>query len=383
MTPAASARTSIVSASRSRCRSRARSRPASRRSTARDPEPRALHVRAGRAHPVRKETAAPELAAALRLAEEVATASAAGATAGARCGSRRPAVFAFDDRGGVERAWTEAEPHAHMLVEELMILANECVAALLAGRRREALFRVHERPDPQSVLLLLAKLADLDVPTPPAPEADRLGPSAAADLAAAVAERVMTYVRRSRSRHRGVSRARPPLAQAGALPPREPRPFGSGERPTAISRRRSAAIPISSSIARCCASSAPATLPRRMGSTTWRSTRPPGGRRSSSRADELCLAWLLETRLRELGWETEWEGEITGLIGSGLFVRFGEVFEGYVPVRRVPGYVEAQPARNALVGRRGGGAYRLGDRLRVRVADIRRHEGKVELSPAA
>ena len=57
-----------------------------------------------------------------------------------------------------------------MLVEELMILANEAVAGLLAGRKREALYRVHERPDPQAVALLLAKLADLGVPTPPAPE---------------------------------------------------------------------------------------------------------------------------------------------------------------------------------------------------------------------
>ena len=51
-----------------------------------------------------------------------------------------------------------------------MIVANEAVAGLLAGRSREALYRVHERPDPQSVELLLAKLADLEVPTPPVPE---------------------------------------------------------------------------------------------------------------------------------------------------------------------------------------------------------------------
>ena len=69
-----------------------------------------------------------------------------------------------------------------MLVEELMILANEAVAGLLAGRRREALFRVHERPEPQAVELLLAKLADLRVPTPPAPE--RLSPADAAQAAA-------------------------------------------------------------------------------------------------------------------------------------------------------------------------------------------------------
>src|SRR6185295_4442985 len=36
-------------------------------------------------------------------------------------------------------------------------------------------------------------------------------------------------------------------------------------------------------------------------------------------ADDLCLAWLLDDRLRERGWEEAWAGEITGLIGSGLF----------------------------------------------------------------
>ena len=49
------------------------------------------------------------------------------------------ATFAFDGEGGVADAWRESEPHAHMLVEELMILANEAVAGLLAGAARGAL----------------------------------------------------------------------------------------------------------------------------------------------------------------------------------------------------------------------------------------------------
>jgi ribonuclease R len=99
------------------------------------------------------------------------------------------------------------------------------------------------------------------------------------------------------------------------------------------------------------------------------------------RADDLCLAWLLERELFELGWDAEFEGEITGLIGSGIFVRFGEVFEGFLPARRMPDYVEIDPLATALRGRRSGTAYRLGDPISVRVADIRRHEGKVELAP--
>jgi ribonuclease R len=100
-------------------------------------------------------------------------------------------------------------------------------------------------------------------------------------------------------------------------------------------------------------------------------------------ADEICLARLLESELFELGWDHAWEGEIIGLIGSGLFARFGEVFEGFLPARRLPGdYFELNAVGTALRGRRGGGSFRLGDPIAVRVEAIRRNEGKVELSPA-
>src|SRR5919201_5630769 len=78
-----------------------------------------------------------------------------------------------------------------------MILANEAVAGLLAGRRREALYRVHERPDPQAIALLLAKLATLEVPTPPAPGLEQLTPQQAAQLAGEISDRVTAYTARS------------------------------------------------------------------------------------------------------------------------------------------------------------------------------------------
>jgi ribonuclease R len=102
------------------------------------------------------------------------------------------------------------------------------------------------------------------------------------------------------------------------------------------------------------------------------------------RADELCLAWLLEKRLFERGWDEPFAGEIVGLIPSGLFVRFDKVFEGFVPARRLAGdYFELNALGTALVGRRGGRRYRLGDPLEVRVEEIRRTEGKVGLTAVA
>ena len=84
--------------------------------------------------------------------------------------------------------------------------------------------------------------------------------------------------------------------------------------------------------------------------------------------------------LFERGWEERFDGEVVGLIGAGLFVRFGEVFEGFLPARRLAGdYFEPNQVGTALVGRRSGRRYRLGDALEVRVDEIRRSEGKVSL----
>ena len=64
-------------------------------------------------------------------------------------------------------------------------------------------------------------------------------------------------------------------------------------------------------------------------------------------------------------------------------MRFGEVFEGFLPVRRLTDdYYELTPLGTALVGRRSSRRYRLGDAIEVRVEGIRKTEGKVELARA-
>ena len=42
--------------------------------------------------------------------------------------------------------------------------------------------------------------------------------------------------------------------------------------------------------------------------------------------------------------DAAFDGEIVGAIGSGIFVRFDGIFEGYVPARRLAGdYFELNP----------------------------------------
>jgi ribonuclease R len=331
-----------------------------------------------------RREAAPAILDQLTLAGEVSTALRERRFArGALQVTTPEIVFRFAD-GRVADAWQEGEPYAHQLVEELMLLANEHVASFLAARDRDALYRVHERPDPYEIELLLAKLSDLGVPTPPAPDA--LSPQAAAELAGEVSRRVAAYVEESgRGKEafpslvlRALKRARYDqrnLGHAGLASPAYCH-FTSPIRrypDLVVHRALLHELGLGDD-----------TPPDNLAELAERaSDREREAARLEYLADEICLAWLLEDRLRERGWEEPWPGEITGLIGSGLFVRFGEVFEGFLPARKLPGeFFEVNPTGTALVGRRSGRTYRLGDPIEVRVESIARGEGKVELSLA-
>jgi ribonuclease R len=241
---------------------------------------------------------------------------------------------------------------------------------------------VHERPDPQAVLLLVAKLADLGVPTPPVP--DPLLPQDAARLAGAISMRVAEYAAQSgRGRE-----AFPALVLRALKHPRyDPRNLGhSGLASPAYCHftspiRRYPDLVVHRALLRelgLADDPLPADLHELAAHV---SEREREAAQVEYLADALCLAWLLERRLFELGWDHRWPGEIIGLIGSGLFARFGDVFEGFLPARRLHGeFFELNDLGTALVGRTTGRAYRLGDAIDVRVESIAKNEGKVELA---
>jgi len=331
-----------------------------------------------------RRDAAPEILEQLDLATEVATTLRAARFArGALEVNSTEIEFSFFD-GRVERAWRQGEPHAHMLVEELMIRTNEHVAEFLSDRRRQALFRVHERPEPQSVARLLSQLADLEVPTPPVPE--RISPQEAAVLAGAISRRITEYVEQT-----GRGREAFPMLVLRALKQARYDPENLGHSGLASSaychftspiRRYPDLIVHRALLHELGVSEDPA--PDGLGSLAEHtSSKERAASQIEYLADDICLAWLLEDELLQRGWDERWEGEITGAIGSGLFIRFGEVFEGMLPARRLHGeFYELNATGTALIGRRSGRRYRLGDRIAVRVEQIQKSEGKVELALA-
>jgi ribonuclease R len=71
------------------------------------------------------------------------------------------------------------------------------------------------------------------------------------------------------------------------------------------------------------------------------------------------------------------------VIDSGAFVRFGELYEGYLPGRSWAGeYVNLDPLGVALVASRSGHRLRLGDPIDVAVASVDRVAGRVRIRAA-
>ena len=242
---------------------------------------------------------------------------------------------------------------------------------------------MHERPDPQAVEHLLAKLADLGVPTPPVPEAADAAAGGRARRRDLEARRGVRRSSRAAGREafpalvlRALKQARYDPQQPRPLGPREHRvlPLHLADPPLSRPRRAPRAPARARPVGRPAAGGSPALAEHA-------SEREREAAQIEYLADDICLAWLLERRLFERGWEERWDGEITGVIGSGLFVRFGEVFEGFLPARRLHGeFFELNELGTALVGRKTGRAYRLGDAVEVRVEKIvaQRGQGRAE-----
>jgi ribonuclease R len=302
----------------------------------------------------------------------------------------RELVFVLEG-GHVADAHRDAEPRAHSLVEELMILANEQVAELLVRRRLPALYRVHQAPEPPAIEALVKRFSDLGVPTAPVPK--HLAPS---QTAAWVSEQAHVLGRYVRGRAGGGEAFWSQLLRSLDQARYAPENLGhTGLASTAYCHftspiRRYPDIVCHRSL--LAAIGQDEVLPAGGEALDELGVHTSGAERAAAdverRADGICAASFLEQQLREeqgQGREIEHEGEITGLIGAGLFVRFSEAFEGFLPSRRLdPGGDRFEPNElgTALVGQGNRARFRLGDPLTVVVTEIDAPRGRVTLDLA-
>jgi len=297
--------------------------------------------------------------------------------------------FAFDRDGAVIGAHSVYQTEAHKLIEHLMILTNERVAELCERRRISTVYRVHEQPDPQRVERLVEQLASLDVPTPPLPKL--LSPTAAGDLVGEMSRIVAKEAaRRGHGRDAYTSLVLRSLKQA-SYSDRNAGHAGLGSPAYAHFTspiRRYPDLVAHRALLSAVGAGEVEPEPERVREAAWRSSEREREATAIERdADRVCAAFLLGRELFERGWKRAFEGEVSGVIGAGAFVRFGgelgDVYEGLVPVRLMRGErFDLNETDTALVGQRSGQAIRLGDPLSVRVDKVEAPRGRVDLVPA-
>ena len=277
--------------------------------------------------------------------------------------------------GRVERIEPAERNVAHRIVEECMVAANVAAARLLERHRLPALYRIHEGPPPEKVEELRVFLEEfgLRLGGGEAPEPRHFAAVVEAAASRPDAGLVQAVLLRS-------------LSQA-AYAPGNVGHFGLAHR---------AYVHFTSPIRRY-----PDILVHRALRHVLRRGRPgdfepaPGSSLAAAgdhcsmterRADDAtrdAVAWLkCEFMLGKLG--EVFDATITGVAAFGVFVILDEVFvEGLVHVSVLGAdYFHYDPVRHRLDGERSRRAFRLGDRMRVRVARVDPDERRVDFEPA-
>ena len=267
----------------------------------------------------------------------------------------------LDEEGRVSRVVTPERLTAHRLIEEFMIQANVAAAETLEARKTPVIYRVHDAPSKEKLKNLADFLETLDLKIPPL---GTLKPAAFNKVLARakelpVPELINEVVLRSQAQavydtanigHFGLNLARyahftSPIRRYADLIVHRALVRGLG---FGIGGLEDNEVPRLAEIARSISEA----------------------ERRAMAAERETVDRLIATHLADRVGAT-FEGRIAGVTRSGLFVKLEDTgADGFVPVstlnRDFYNHVESA---HALIGSRTGEAFRLGDKVTVRLVE--------------
>jgi ribonuclease R len=255
-------------------------------------------------------------------------------------GGREP-EYELDEEGIPSSSSSRRSTPARELIEELMILANESVARMLR-RKKGGVFRVHERPDLDSLELLGERLAAIGVQAEPTPE--NLGTIAQRAKSDAVNYLILRSIPRALYS-----------------------PHNTGHYGLALEDyahftspiRRYADVLVHRALL---GDETPQDL---SGIAAHISEREYRSMICERTADEYTLMWLMRDRVGDV-----LEGAIVSTAAFGLFVELETGATGLVHVSKLPGWWELEPNGVVLSNDEIGVSYRVGDRVLVELLEV-------------
>src|SRR5215210_3111814 len=255
-------------------------------------------------------------------------------------GGREP-EYEIDEDGVPVSARARRSTPARELIEELMVLANELVASMLR-RKGSGIFRVHGRPEEESLETLRERLAAIGVQAEPA--SDNLGTIAQMAKSDAVNYLIL------RSIPRALYSPHPTGHYGLAL-----EDYTHFTSPI----RRYADVLIHRALL---GDSSPSDL---AGVAEHISEREYRSMICERTADEYTLMWLMRDHVGDV-----LEGTVVSTATFGLFVELETGATGLVHVSKLPGWWELEPSGVVLSNDQIGSSYKVGDRVLVELLDV-------------
>jgi len=282
--------------------------------------------------------------------------------------------FVFDDQGRVAAIEPVARNDAHRLIEECMLAANVAAARWLARKKVPAPYRIHEPPKPAKLADLRDFLAELglNLPGGDTPSARDYGTVLDAARRRPDFHLIQTVLLRS------MQQAMYSSDNAGH--------FGLAyEAYTHFTSpiRRYPDLIVHRLLKHLLAGGGVAELDYSKPDVQQIAEHCSGTERRADEATRDAADWLKCDYMHDkLG--AEFDGTIVSVQGFGLFVQLDALYvEGLVHITALDNdFYHFDPIGQRLTGARTGQVYRLGDRLRVKVAAVHPDERKIDFVPA-